>query len=81
MALTLTRADLERLGIKPATRFTLQGEGGVADVLWGTNFSDVPAGAWVAFEDAEGWMEAARNGENAAAALHVSQGAELEVRR
>ncbi len=46
--------DFDRVGIHPGDRFRLTIDQISADVTYGTTFSDVPRGEWIAFPTAEG---------------------------
>jgi pimeloyl-ACP methyl ester carboxylesterase len=77
---TFSAADLARLGIVRGDDFELLAGGGTFRVRFGTNFSDVPRGEWIAFERAEGVMLIARNFANAGSTAGVSAGDPLTIR-
>jgi pimeloyl-ACP methyl ester carboxylesterase len=62
----LQPADFLRLGIARGGPFTLAAPGGTFTVFYGTTYSDVPQGEWIAFPTADGTVMIARNRANAA---------------
>ncbi len=62
-------SDLEKLGLRKGSKFALIFDGRTVEVLYGTTYSDVARGEWVAFMEADGYLKIARNFENAAAIL------------
>jgi S-adenosylmethionine hydrolase len=70
----LRPADLERLGVAQGESFTLTAPGGTFTVFYGTTYTDVPQGGWIAFPTAEGTVMIARNRGNAAEAANLATG-------
>jgi hypothetical protein len=65
-----TAADLASLKIPPRSRFQVACKGKTVTVLYGTTYSDVPKGEWVAFIRAEGGrLRIARNYADAVSVL------------
>lgn len=71
--------DLAAIGIKPGTDFELTAGGQKWRVRYGSDYSDVPKGAWVAFDRAEGLILIARNYANAAETAGVTAGDALTI--
>lgn len=78
---SLIAADLESAGIEPKSRFKLTLGGQTVDVLYGSDFGDVPKGEWVAFIDAEGFVFISKNWDNAAKATGVKTGDAVTANR
>ncbi|MGH8019466.1 MAG: SAM hydroxide adenosyltransferase [Opitutaceae bacterium] len=72
--------DLAAIGLKRGDDFDLEAGGKTFRVRYGSDYGDVPHGAWIAFERAEGVILIARNSENAAATAGVSHGEALTIR-
>lgn len=77
---TFRPADLAALGLQKGDDFGLEAGGGEFRVHYGSDYSDVPRGEWIAFDRAEGVVLIARNYENAAATAAVSPGDPLTIR-
>lgn len=77
---TFRPGDFARIGIAVGDSFELTGGGRTLTVKYGTTYSDVPRGEWVAFLRAEGVILIARNFANAAETLGLQQGDTLRVR-
>lgn len=77
---TFRPADLVAAGVKKGADFELEAGGTTFRVHYGSDFSDVPHGAWIAFDRAEGVVLIARNYENAASTAGVSAGDALTIR-
>lgn len=67
-------ADFERLGIAPGDKFALTAPGGTFTVHYGTTYSDVSTGEWIAFPTAEGTLMIARNRADAATTARLAIG-------
>ena len=78
---SLIAADLESAGIAAKSRFKLTLGGQTVDVLYGSDFGDVPKGEWVAFIDAEGFVFISKNWDNAAKATGVKPGEPVTISR
>lgn len=76
---SLIASDLESAGIAPKSRFKVTLGGQTVDVLYGSDFGDVPKGEWVAFIDAEGFVFISKNWDNAAKATGVKAGDSVTV--
>jgi len=74
----LTRADLDRLKLKPGEPFQVTFKDQAVHPMLGTTYGDVPREAWVAFLSTEGpekgTLEIARNFANASETLGCKQG-------
>lgn len=68
------QADLARLDMTVGSRFKVGCGGKAFNVVLGKTYSDVPRGEWVGFLTAEGWLEIARNSDNAAKELGTNVG-------
>lgn len=75
----LRPADLERIGVARGDPFTLTAPGGTFKVRYGTTYSDVPEGGWIAFPVAEGTVMIARNRANAATTAGLAIGDRFTV--
>jgi len=75
-----TAEDLARVGVNPGDEFQLEARGRSWRVRYGTNYTDVPRGEWVAFLRAEGVMLFAICYGNASATSGVHAGDVLVVR-
>ncbi len=78
---TFRPRDLAALGLRKGEVFDLEAGGKTFRVRYGNDYSDVPRGAWIAFDRAEGVVLIARNYENAATTAGVSRGDPLTIRR
>ncbi len=79
---TNIRQDLiERADISPGDGIVILTGGENVDAVFGTTYSDVPKGEWIAFVSSLGRMEIAINMDSAADALGVSARTEVRVRR
>jgi pimeloyl-ACP methyl ester carboxylesterase len=74
LTLDLLQSDLSKLGIKRGDRFRITLGKTTAEILYGSDFSDVARGEWVAFIDSEGRVFVSKNWENAAASTGVREG-------
>lgn len=74
LTLDLLEADLKKLGIKRGDRFRMTLGKTTVSPLYGSDFSDVARGEWVAFIDAEGRAFVSKNWDSAAKATGVSEG-------
>jgi pimeloyl-ACP methyl ester carboxylesterase len=77
----LRPADLERLGVARGGSFKLTAPGGAFTVFYGTTYSDVPQGEWIAFPTADGTVMIARNRANAAETARLAIGDTFTVAR
>ncbi len=66
--------DMMLLGIEQNSYFRIGCKDRTFRVFYGTTYSDVLQGFWVAFVTAEGYVRIARNFADAASALHCQQG-------
>ena len=64
-----TSADLDAVDIKRGSSFWISFNENTFNVLYGTTYSDVPHGDWIAFITAEGTLRIARNYDSAAKTL------------
>jgi len=76
----LVAADLEAVAGGPGRRFVVEGFRTDEKALWGTAYGDVGPGRLVAFVDAEGLVEIAVNGGDAAERLGVGEGDPILIR-
>jgi pimeloyl-ACP methyl ester carboxylesterase len=70
----LQPADFEQLGIERGGWFLLTSATGTFKVRYGTTYSDVPQGEWIAFPTADGTVMIARNRANAAETAGLATG-------
>lgn len=77
----LQPADMERIGIARGDSFTLTAPVGAFTGLYGTTYSDVPQGGWIAFPTADGTVMIARNRANAAESAGLASGDAFTVAR
>lgn len=70
----LQPADFERRGIARGESFLLTAPAGTFKVRYGTTYSDVPQGEWIAFPTADGTVMIARNRANAAETAGLATG-------
>lgn len=75
-----TAADFDRLGIARGDTFLLEAAGQEFEVLYGTTYSDVPVGEWVAFLDANGTFLFSKNFDRAAMTIGLDPDARVRVR-
>ena len=80
IALNLTRADLERVGVAPGTRVELELSGRRYYAVAARTFADARAGDVILYEDSYANMSIAISNGNAAAMLHASSGEPLRIR-
>jgi S-adenosylmethionine hydrolase len=82
LTLNAQPSDVEGLGIRLGDRFRVSYGEKAASVTWGTTYTDVPRGEWVAFPSADGFVVLVRNFESASATLGISDSsAVLRVER
>ncbi|MBX2847557.1 MAG: SAM-dependent chlorinase/fluorinase [Acidiferrobacterales bacterium] len=74
-------ADLANLGIQIGDNFNFIHKNNTVDITFASAYSDVPLGEWVAFIDAESYVQISRNYENAAATLNVNAGDAVKIER
>jgi len=72
-------SDFDVAGIEPMTYFKLSVRGSTYRTLYGTTYSDVENGLWVAFPDADGRTVLARAQGNAAATAGLSVGDPVSI--
>jgi hypothetical protein len=72
-------SDLEALGIKKGDFFSAAFEEKVFKVYYGSNYSDVPKGEWIAFVTADGPLRIARCFANAAEAAGCKKGDSVTI--
>lgn len=77
----VTRADLEKAGIKPDTYFNIGFNGKTVKAFLGYTYSDVKKGEWVSFLTAEDYLRVARNWANAQKELGCKEGDEIYISR
>ena len=73
----VTRADLEKAGIKQDTYFNVGFKKKKFRVFLGYNYADVKKGEWVAFLTAEDYLQIAMNWDNAQKQLGCKEGDEI----
>lgn len=73
----VTRADLEKTGIKQDTYFNIGFNGKKFRVFLGYHYADVKKGEWVAFLTAEDYLQIAMNWANAQKELGCKEGDEV----
>jgi hypothetical protein len=71
--------DLIKLGIEKDTFFEIGFKNKVYKIFWGTTYSDVNYGLWVAFITSEGYLKIARNFKNAVNLLKCSVDDEIYI--
>ncbi len=76
-----TSADLDALDIKRGNYFWVSFNDKTFKVLYGTTYSDVPTGDWIAFVSAEGTLRIARNYDNANKTLGCKEGDTIMITR
>jgi hypothetical protein len=79
--LNIQPADFAGAGIAPQTYFQITAHGRTFRVRYGSDFSDVPRGNWVAFPNADGFFWLSRNWENAAASAQLKLGDTVAIRQ
>jgi tetratricopeptide (TPR) repeat protein len=75
------KSDLTELGIDKNSFFEVGYKNKVYKILWGTTYSDVSYGMWVAFLNSEGFLKIARNYKNAASLLKCAKGDEIFIQK
>ena len=80
IALNLTRADLDRVGVVPGTRIELDLQGQRYFAVAARTFADARPGDVILYEDSYRNMSVANNRGSAAAMLHAAPGQALTVR-
>jgi S-adenosylmethionine hydrolase len=78
--LNLAREHLERAGIEPGTRLTLELDGQAHEVVAARTFADAAPGATILYEDSYRNVSLAVTGGNAADVYSVRPGAVLTIR-
>jgi hypothetical protein len=76
-----TSEDLDAINVKRGDSFWLSFNDKTFKVFYGTTYSDVPQGAWVAFITAEATLRIARNYDSAATTLGCQVGDTLMITR
>lgn len=77
---TFTTDDLEKLGIAKNTYFQVGCRDRFFRIYYGTTYSDVAQGFWIAFAGAEGTLRIARNFANAAQSLRCHTGDNIYIK-
>ena len=75
------KADLIESGINKNSYFEVGFKDKVYKILWGSTYSDVNYGMWVAFLNSEGFLKIARNYKNAANLLKCTKGDEIFIQK
>jgi len=68
---------MKRLGIKKGDNFKVSFSDKTVTALFGTTYSDVSSGEWIAFIESQGFLKIARNWEDAKGTLGCKEGDEL----
>ena len=71
--------DFSRLGIEKGERFLFSYEGFTSEPFYGTTYSDVEKGDWIAFHLATGYLRIARNFANAAESVGCTAGDTVRI--
>ena len=77
---TFSKNDLEKLGIEKNTYFLVGCRDRFFRIFYGTTYSDVVQGFWVAFISAEGTLRIARNFADAAKSLRCHTGDDIYIK-
>ncbi len=77
---TLSANDMTKLGINKDSYFIVGSKQRYFRIFYGSTYSDVIQGYWVAFINAEGYLRIARNFANAAEMLHCGIADEVYIR-
>jgi hypothetical protein len=80
IALNLTRADLDRVGVAPGTRIELELAGERYYAVVARTFADARAGDVILYEDSYANMSVAISNGNAAQMLHATAGRPIRIR-
>lgn len=75
----VTRADLEKAGIKQDTNFNIRFKDKKVRAFLGYHYADVKKGEWVAFVTAEDYLQLAMNWANAQKELGCKEGDEISL--